>query len=190
MNTNTIQLATIVASLMSVPARPATAQGVPFSQHGEVSQRVSHTDISISYNRPTARGRILFGSDSPAIVRFGRVWHPGADSATRIRFDKDVSFEGKPLKRGEYSIWLIPQAEGPWTVILNAASRVFHSPYPGEATDVLRVTVRPEKGAHMDALAYYFPVVGRDSTLLRMHWGETMISMRILVSKQPERARR
>jgi hypothetical protein len=160
-------------------------QGVPFSQHGVVVQRVGYTDISVTYNRPVSRGRLLFGADSPAVVRYDKIWHPGADSATRIRFDKDVVFEGKPLRRGEYSIWLIPRAEGPWTVILNSRSHVIHTPYPGEATDVLRVQVMPEKGNHMDALAYYFPVVARDSTVLRMHWGEVIIPMHIHVSRQP-----
>ncbi len=185
MNRSRIQIAALLAALISVPANSANAQGVPFSQHGEVSQRVSYTDISVSYNRPTARGRLLFGTDSPALVRTGRPWHPGADSATHIRFSKDVVFEGRPIRRGEYSIWLIPQAEAPWTVILNSASRVFHTPYPGERTDALRVMVTPEKGAHMESLAYYFPVVGRDSTVLRMHWGDTVIPMRIKVSRQP-----
>jgi hypothetical protein len=175
----------ILLTLLTVSPGLITAQGVPFSQHGMVSQRVSHTDIDVTYNRPTARGRLLFGSDSAAVVKFGRIWHPGADSATRIRFDKDVVFEGKSLRQGEYSIWLIPQSAGPWTVILNSKSRVIHTPYPGGATDVLRVPVMPEKGQHMDALAYYFPVVGRDSTVLTMHWGEVMIPMHIKVSRQP-----
>lgn len=177
-------VATVILTVL-FPMGAANGQGVPFSQHGVVSQRVSHTVIEVTYNRPTARGRLLFGSDSAAVVKFGKIWHPGADSATRISFDKDVVFEGKPLKRGEYSIWLIPQADGPWTVILNSASRVIHTPYPGEQTDVLRVTVTPEKGAHMDALGFYFPVVARDSTVLRMHWGEVIVPMHILVSRQP-----
>ena len=57
-------------------------QGVPFSQHGSVSQRVSHTTIAIEYNRPGARGGALFG----ALVKWDSVWHPGADSATYISF--------------------------------------------------------------------------------------------------------
>ena len=175
----------VLTGLLSVPKHGLTAQGVPFSQHATLSQRVSYTDIEITYNRPAARGRRLFGSDSSAVVHYGRYWHPGADSASRISFDKDVVFEGRPLLRGEYSIWLLPQAEGPWTVILNSASRVFHTPYPGEATDVLRVPVLPERGTHMDALAYYFPVVARDSTVLRIHWGEVMIPVRIRVARQP-----
>lgn len=173
----------LIACLLS--ATGLTAQGVPFSQHATVSQRVSYTDIEVTYNRPTARHRRLFGGDSAAVVKFGRLWHPGADSATRIRFGTAVSFEGRALPRGEYSIWLLPQADGPWTVILNSATHVLHTPYPGEATDVVRVPVVPEKGTHMDALAYYFPVVARDSTVLHMHWGEVIVPMHIRVSREP-----
>ena len=159
----------------------AAAQGVPFSQHGSVSQRVSYTNISIEYNRPVARGRALFG----ALVKWDTIWHPGADSATRISFDKDVVVEGKPLAAGEYSVWLIPREKSPWTFILSSASRVFHSPYPGAQHDVLRVDVAPERVSHMEALAYYFPVVGRDSVVLRIHWGETAVPVHIQVSREP-----
>ena len=37
----------------------------------------------------------------------------------------------------------------------------------------------------MEALAYYFPVVARDSVILRMHWGETMLPIHIKVSRDP-----
>ena len=183
MRTSLERIAPLIVCTLTIGAPVLTAQGVPFSQHATVTQRVSHTDIDITYNRPTARKRLLFGTDSSAVVHYGRVWHPGADSASRITFHTDVVFEEKPLPRGEYSIWLLPQADGPWTVILNSASRVLHTPYPGEATDVLRVPVIPERGNHMDALAYYFPVVARDSTVLRIHWGDVMIPMRIRVPR-------
>ena len=173
----------IVSAVLALPST-LSAQ-VPFSQHATVSQRVSYTDIEITWNRPQARKRLLFGTDTAAVVKLGQLWHPGADSASRIKFDKDVTFEGKPLARGEYSIWLQTAVEGPWTVILNSASHVFHTPYPGTATDVLRVPVMPERGQHMDALAYYFPVVARDSTVLRIHWGDTIIPIRIRLSRDP-----
>lgn len=170
----------ILCAALVLPAN-AKAQGVPFSQHGNVSQRVSHTNIEVDYNRPVARGRELFG----ALVKWDSIWHPGADSATRISFDKDVTFEGRPLARGEYSVWLIPRERAPWTLILNSAARVFHSPYPGAETDVLRVDIQPQAGAHMETLAYYFPVVGRDSTVMNIHWGETVLPVHIRVSRDP-----
>jgi hypothetical protein len=159
----------------------AESQGVPFSQHGTVSQRVSHTDISVEYNRPVARGRTLFG----ALVKWDSIWHPGADSATRIAFSRDVTLAGHALPRGEYSVWLIPRERAPWTLILSSAARVFHAPYPGAQADALRVDIAPERGSHMETLAYYFPVVGRDSTVLRIHWGETVLPVPIRVSREP-----
>jgi hypothetical protein len=152
----------------------ALLQQVPRSQPGSVTQRVGITDIAISYNRPVARGRELFGG----IVRWGRVWHPGADSATTISFSRDVTVEGHDLAAGRYTLWTIP-AEPPqlWTVIFSHALGVWHTPYPGESSDVLRVTVTPEQGAHMEVLAYYFPVVAPDSAVLRLHWGTTIVPL-------------
>lgn len=158
--------------------------GIPLSQHGEVSQRVAFTEISVSYNRPTARGRVIYGDTG--IVKWGRVWHPGADSASRITFSRPVTFEGKAIAAGTYSFWTIPRSSGPWTMILNSRGHVFHTPYVGEATDVVRVEITPERAQHMESLAYYFPIVARDSVVLRLHWGEVAVPMRIRVSASPQ----
>lgn len=158
-------------------ATAAAGQAIPFSQRGAVSQRVGLTDIDLVYNRPVARGRTLFGSSG--LIKYDQVWHPGADSATRVAFSREVHVEGRPLAPGEYSLWLTPRATGPWTLIVSRAARVFHQPYPGEANDAIRVDVLPETGAHMETLAYYFPVVARDSTVLRLHWGTTIVPIRI-----------
>lgn len=170
-------MAVLAAGLLALaPVPGARAQGIPFSQHGTVSQRVGFTDISIEYNRPVARGRRLFGDR--AMVPWGKVWHPGADSATIISFSRDVLVEGRPLAAGSYTLWTIPGPDE-WTVIFSRAVHVFHIPYPGAQHDALRVTVKPDSGAHMEVLAYYFPVVTPDSTVLRLHWGETIVPVRI-----------
>jgi DUF2911 family protein len=170
----------ILAALGAV-TRAAHAQGYPFSQRGSVTQHVAHTTIAIEYGRPVARGRALFGQ----LVPWDSVWHPGADSATRISFDHPVRLEGSEVKAGEYSVWLVPHASGPWTVILSRAAHAFHKPYPGAAQDAYRFDVTPERGAHMESLAYYFPSVVRDQAVLRIHWGETIVPIRISAPFQP-----
>jgi hypothetical protein len=157
-------------------ATPVVAQGIPWSQHGTVSQRVGYTDIDLSYNRPVAHGRTLFGDRG--LVHWGGIWHPGADSATTITFSRDVLIEGQPLKAGSYTLWTIPRPDS-WTMIFSSAVHVFHIPYPGQASDVLRVEVKPEHGEHMEVLAYYFPVVAPDSAVLRLHWGEMVVPLHI-----------
>ena len=159
----------------------AHAQGYPFSQRGSVTQHVAHTTIAIEYGRPVARGRALFGQ----LVPWDSVWHPGADSATRISFDHPVRLEGREVKAGEYSVWLVPRASGPWTVILSHAAHTFHKPYPGAAKDAYRFDVSPERGAHMESLAYYFPSVLRAESVLRIHWGETIVPLHITAPFAP-----
>ena len=171
-------------ALAATVAAPACGQGFPASQRGRVDQTVAFTEISVVYGRPVARGRVLFGDS--ALVKYGNIWHPGADSATRIAFTHDVLLEGKEVKAGEYSVWLLPRAAGPWTFILNRAAHVFHQPYPGDASDYLRLDVTPERGAHMETLAFYFPVVLRDEAVMRIHWGETIVPVRLKAPWRPQ----
>jgi DUF2911 family protein len=53
-----------------------------------------------------------------------------------------------------------------------------HGMFPFES-EVLRIEVASERGAHMETLAYYFPVVGPYEATLRMHWGPTIVPLRI-----------
>ncbi len=142
---------------------------------------VAFTEISVSYGRPVARGRELFG----ALVPWDKVWHPGADSATRIRFSQDVLIESNRLPAGEYSLWLIPRESAPWTVILSRAARVFHIPYPGTRNDVLRFDVTPEQVSHVESFSIYFPMVLRDEAVMRLHWGTTAVPIRVKAPFRP-----
>lgn len=164
--------------MLALTSTAAGQEGIPFSQHGTVSQRVGYTDISISYSRPVAHGRTLFGG----VVHWGRIWTPGADSTTRITFSRDVQVDGHALPAGTYSLWMQPEPQGPWTVIFSRAIHILHIPYPGPAQDVLRLTAQPEQGSPMEVLAFYFPVVTPDSAVLRMHWGTTIIPLTIRVN--------
>jgi hypothetical protein len=162
-------------------APPQSTEIIPLdqvakSQAAMVSQRVANTDITITYSRPVARGRALFG----ALVPYDEVWNPGADQATAISFSRDVQINTTRLSAGKYSLWVIPRAVT-WTVIFSKAADVYHTPYPGEAQDALRLDVQPEPGFHMETLTFYFPTVdGKDATL-RLHWGETMVPLSIRV---------
>ncbi|HEV7992173.1 MAG TPA: DUF2911 domain-containing protein [Gemmatimonadaceae bacterium] len=165
----------LVSALVGAASIPVRAQGYPFSQRGSVTQNVALTEISVEYGRPVARGRALFGQ----LVPWDSIWHPGADSATRIAFTHPVLLEGRQVKAGEYSLWLVPRASAPWTVILSRAAHTFHKPYPGAANDAYRFDVTPEKGSYMESLAIYFPSVVRADAVLRIHWGETIVPIRV-----------
>jgi hypothetical protein len=139
-----------------------------------VTQQLGTTDVTIVYNRPTARGRTVFGQGG--VVAWGKVWCPGADEATTIALSRDVLVAGQPLAAGKYSIWAIPGPDE-WTLIFSRAADVFHIPYPGEARDALRLKVKPQAGPFLEALAFYFPAVTADRALLNLHWGETIVQV-------------
>ena len=149
---------------------------VKASQSGSVWQQVANTEITVTYDRPVARGRELFGG----IVPFGEIWNPGANDGTAIAFSRDVTINGNALPAGKYSLWAIPDPNR-WTIVFSRAADVYHTPYPGEEHDAIRFMATPSFGAHMETLAFYFAEVEKKDAELRLHWGETYIPFNITV---------
>jgi hypothetical protein len=146
------------------------------SQAAAIGQRIATTEITLTYSRPVARGRALFG----ALVPYGKVWMPGADKATAISISRDIQIDGHLLPKGSYSFWTIPRPDS-WTVIFSKAANAYHTEYPGEAEDALRLDVRPEQGPHVETLTFAFPNVEGKDAVLRLEWGEVRIPLSIRV---------
>lgn len=146
------------------------------SQAAAVSQRVANTEITVTYSRPVARGRELFGG----IVPYGVVWNPGADQATAVAISRDVLVNGQPLAAGKYSIWAVPGPDT-WTLILSRAADVYHTPYPGEAEDALRVDVPVGVGAYHEVLTFDFSLVEGKDAVLSLRWGTVVVPLSIVV---------
>ena len=109
---------------------------------------------------------------------YGDVWNPGADQATAVTFSRDVRVNNNAISAGTYSIWGIP---GPseWTLILSNAGDIYHTPYPGESEDALRLQVPTDSIEYTEVLTYEFPVVEGKQTTLRMRWANTAVSLLI-----------
>lgn len=143
------------------------------SQPARVTQRMGSTEMTVVYNRPSARGRELFGVLQP----WDSIWNPGADEATRIELSDDISINGQLLPAGRYSIWAIPRPDE-WTLIFSRSWDVDHLTLQ-EGSEALRLQLRPQTAPHMESLAFYFPVSEADSSVLAMHWGETVLPLSI-----------
>lgn len=156
------------------------AQQVRASQKAAVSQRVANTDISIEYSRPSAKGRVLFGEKG--IIKYSEIWMPGANEASNIKFSRDVLLNGRPIKAGRYSFWVIPE-EKKWTVILSSDWDQWHTSYPGRDEDAMRFDVNTKEGAHMELLTFYFPAVTANSAVINLHWGTVIIPFEIKLAE-------
>ncbi|MCI0750923.1 MAG: DUF2911 domain-containing protein [Flammeovirgaceae bacterium] len=85
-----------------------------FSPEQEVAFNQDDLSVTVYYNRPFKKGRVIFGE----LVPYGKVWRTGANEATIFKTNKDLIIEGQTLKAGSYTLWTIPDKET-WKVIFN-----------------------------------------------------------------------
>lgn len=153
----------------------ATELNLPrLSQHGETVQTIGLSTVTISYSRPLAGGREVWGKIAP----YGQVWRAGANENTVITFSDDATIEGKPLSAGTYGLHMIPNKEQ-WTIIFSKNSTSWGSFSYDEKEDALRVTVKPSIGESFDTLTYTFDDVKPDSALATMRWEKAAVPFRI-----------
>lgn len=131
-----IALAIILAPF-ATEAQIKTPQASP---KGYIKQTVGLTDVEVTYSRPGARGRAVFGN----LVPFGKLWRTGANENTIINFGDDVVIDGKTLKKGKYAIYTIPKIES-WEVIFYLSTDNWGLPENwNDAYVALRTTVKED----------------------------------------------
>ncbi|MBC8083215.1 MAG: DUF2911 domain-containing protein [Hymenobacter sp.] len=116
------------------------------SPKSTVTQRVGLTDITVTYSRPSAKGRTVFGdSTTKAVVPYAQRWRTGANATTTIKFSDDVTVEGKKVPAGEYGIYTVP-GKTAWSVVLSKNTKQGANVKGFKAEDnVASFTVKPYK---------------------------------------------
>jgi hypothetical protein len=146
------------------------------SPDARVQQRVGLTDIIVTYSSPGVKGRPIWG----ALVPNGELWRTGANAPTRITFSRDVTFGGKPVPAGTYSLFTIP-TDTNWKVVLN------HDPHLAgvfdykKNQDVARVNVAAQESPPRERLTFLFEDTTDNSTRLVMDWAKKRFAVDIEV---------
>ena len=134
------------------------------------SYKISDKIVKVVYSRPQLKNRRV-----SKLAPNGKVWRTGANEAAEITFYRDVTFGGKAVKAGTYSLFTIP-GDNEWTVILSTARNVWGSYFYKENEDVVRVSGKVSSSkAHMEAFSMTFD---KDMNLF-MGWGYTVVSVSI-----------
>jgi hypothetical protein len=95
-------------------ARDSAGRGLgPLSPRDSVAAEVRGARITVTYGRPSLRGRPL-----DVLVPPGQVWRAGSNDATTLTTDRPLRFQGYTLPPGTYSMFVLAEA-GKWTLILN-----------------------------------------------------------------------
>jgi len=92
------------------------------SPHESVSPTIDGSEMTITYGRPSMRGRMIFGR----LVPFGRVWCPGADEATTMESTRPLKLGELSVPAGPHTIWVLPTRET-WKLIVSQEPSGFHT---------------------------------------------------------------
>lgn len=103
-----------------------------------IKQEFAIGSIELTYSRPSAKGRTIFGD----LVPYGKPWRTGANNATKITFSDDVKVNGQAVKAGSYALYTIP-GEAEWEVIINKGISNWGVFGLNEADNVAKFKVKP-----------------------------------------------
>ncbi len=136
-----------------------------------VSATINGGEVVIDYSSPSVKGRTIYGD----LVPYGKVWRTGANEATTIMFENDVTVKGEAVPAGKYSLFTIP-TEKEWTVILNSEWDQWGAYNVKEKADVLRFQVTPEATKeNVEKLVFAIS----DNGVVTMMWADQQISFEV-----------
>ena len=169
----------ILALLLGLAGRAQAQANLPVpeaSPAASVTQTIGITEVTVTYHRPGAKGRVIWGG----IVANDQVWRAGANENTTIRFSGPVQFAGTTVAEGTYGLHMIP-TDGEFTVILSKNATSWGSYFYSKAEDALRVQIKPRQSAFQEWLSYRFEALTENSATLSLSWGEREVPMLIEV---------
>jgi hypothetical protein len=95
---------TLAVSLLAVSS--VSAQTNP---RGEAKLELDGKSVTVEYGRPSLKGR-----DMLALAQPGQSWRLGADTATTLETDAELSFGSKMLAKGSYVLSAKKLEDGGW----------------------------------------------------------------------------
>jgi hypothetical protein len=134
--------------------------------------------IELTYSRPSAKGRKIFGD----LVPYNKLWRTGANGATKIIFTDAVEIGGKKLDSGTYVLYTIPGIDS-WEVIINRGLENWGIDGYKKTEDVVRFTVPTMKmNNKLESFTMEFTDVKPETVSLDIKWEKTAVSIPIVAS--------
>ena len=149
----------LVTALAALAAAPAFAHA---ADRGAAKATVAGKAVVIDYGRPVLKGR-----DMLAQAEVGKPWRLGADAATTLKTDADLSFGGVAVPKGTYVLTATKVAADKW--VLTAATN------DTAAKKVAEVALTPSA---LTADVEQFTIdlkADKDKGDLTLSWGKTAL---------------
>jgi hypothetical protein len=171
MNDMSKLLLTAAAGLLIYGIASLAPAQTPKSPHDTVSADVGGHKITITYGRPSMRGRKIVGG----LVPYEKVWRTGADEATTFETDVDLDINGLKVPKGKYGLFTLPSQDG-WTLIINKTAKQWGAFNYKEADDLGRTKMQVSKsGSPVEQFTIALAPAGGNATL-KLEWENTVAS--------------
>ena len=140
-----------------------------------ISQDFGMGKIEVTYSRPSAKGRKIFGD----LVPYDKMWRTGANAAATIRFTEPVQFMGSRIDTGLYAIYTEPGRKS-WKVIINKGAENWGLDGYKKEDDVARVDVPVRSSKQMtETFTISFTDMKAESCVMLISWENTEVPVQI-----------
>jgi hypothetical protein len=171
---NYMQRVSLAFGLCAFLLGSALAQGQRASPHETIELLLNGKKVTISYGRPSMKGRKIMGG----LVPYGQVWRTGADEATKLTTEVDLMIGTLLVPKGTYALFTLPTEQG-WKLIVNKKADQWGAFSYTSQDDLGRVDMKVGKTAKpVEQFTMSLTKAGAGG-LLKLEWENTSASVAI-----------
>ena len=161
-----------LTALVTLFGAVAVAQRNRVSPHETVELSLNGKKITVTYGRPSMKGRKIVGD----LVPYGSVWRTGADEATVLTTESDLTIGDLAVPKGSYSIFTLPSETG-WKLIVNKVDKQWGAFSYDEKQDLGRVAMKLGKTSPpVEQFTITLAKAG-DGGVMKLEWENTSASV-------------
>ncbi len=151
-----------------------------------VSQTIGISNVTVSYSRPSVKGREIWGALVPYgwnVQTFGAgnsaPWRAGANENTTIQFSHDAKVEGKPVPAGTYGLFFVINKDNSGEIILSKDYKSWGSFWYDSKQDFVRAPIQTRIIPETEMLTYDFINNTKNSSELVLNWEKKQFPVKI-----------
>lgn len=153
-----------VAAMLGLALGTALGHG---NEPGKAEATVGNAKVTITYGRPTLKGR-----DLSKMIQPGQMWRIGADMATTIESDADLDFGGTRVPKGKHVLLARLNAPGQWSLIVSSQAVGHYQPAAKLAEVPMTMETAPSS---VEELSINLASDGGSGTI-EIAWGTSKLS--------------
>jgi hypothetical protein len=169
----------VVMGILALTTVTVAQEKKPLSPPGQASVKFDDgKTVTIQYSRPSMRGRKIFGG----LVPYGQVWRTGANAATSLQTDVDLTIGGANVPAGSYTLYTLPGMNS-WKLIINKHTGQWGTEY-SEGQDLARVDMKvAQLPSGMGMFTISLDKTSATSAMLKLDWENTIATVEVKEKK-------